>query len=80
MRIVHSIKPSLFITDYRLPQMDGIQLYDYLCSTKDIAHVPTIIMSAQMPEDEVKKRHLTGLNKPFELDDLLDTVAKLIAS
>jgi DNA-binding NtrC family response regulator len=78
MRVMHSIKPCLFITDYRLPQMDGIQLYDYLCMAKELIQIPTIIMSAHMPEDEVKKRHLVGLNKPFELDDLLDTIAKLM--
>ncbi len=78
MRVMHSIKPCLFITDYRLPQMDGIQLYDHLCATKELTQIPTIIMSAHMPEDEVRKRHLVGLNKPFELDDLLDMVAKLM--
>ena len=31
-----------------------------------------------MPEDEVEKRHLIGLNKPFELDELLDTITKLL--
>ena len=78
MRVMRNLRPCLFITDYRLPQMDGIQLYDHLCATKELAHIPTIIMSAHMPEEEVAKRHLIGLNKPFELDDLLDIVAKLM--
>ena len=78
MRVMRNVKPCLFITDYHLPQMDGIQLYDHLCMTKELVHVPTIIMSAHMPEDEVEKRHLIALNKPFELDELLDTVAKLL--
>ena len=36
-------------------------------------------MSAYMPEEEVAKRKLVSLKKPFELDELLDTVEKLLA-
>ena len=35
MRVMRNLRPCLFITDYHLPQMDGIQLYDHLCRTKD---------------------------------------------
>ncbi|GAC1350230.1 MAG: hypothetical protein PVS3B1_36650 [Ktedonobacteraceae bacterium] len=78
MRVMCTLKPSLFITDYHLPHMDGIALYDYLLAKDKLAHVPTIIMSANIPEEEVKKRHLVGLEKPFELDELLDTVEHLL--
>lgn len=78
LRVMRNVKPNLFITDYHLPQMDGIQLYDHLCATEELAHIPTIIMSAHMPRDEVEKRHLVGLNKPFELDELLDIVEELL--
>jgi len=78
MRVLRTIRPSLFMTDYLLPQMNGIALYDHLCATNDLKHVPTIVMSAYLPEDEVKKRQLIGINKPFELDELLDTVEKLL--
>lgn len=79
LNVVRSVKPSLFITDYRLPYMDGIELYDRLRSTEDLADTPTIIMSAYLPEEEVKKRQLISLSKPFDLDELLNTVAQLLA-
>ncbi len=79
LKAVNYVKPSLFITDYRLPQMDGIELYDCLRSTDDLADTPAIIMSAYLPEEEIKKRRLISLSKPFELDELLDTVEKLLA-
>lgn len=78
LRVVHDIKPSLFITDYRLPQMNGIELSDRLRATKGLEQIPTIIMSAYLPEQEVKKRQLVAMPKPFELDDLLDTVERLL--
>ena len=73
-----NIKPSLCITDYRLPIMDGLELYDRLHSTEGLKNTPVIIMSAYLPEQEIKKRHLVSLSKPFELDDLLNTVQKLL--
>lgn len=79
LQLVHQVKPCLFITDYRLPHMDGIELYDRLRSSRELADTPAIIMSAYLPEEEVKKRKLVCLNKPFELDELLNTVEKLLA-
>jgi DNA-binding response OmpR family regulator len=74
LQAAHSVIPSLFITDYRLPRMDGIELYDKLHSIKELASTPAIIMSAFLPEEEVKKRQLVSLHKPFDLDEFLDAV------
>ncbi|MBV9258861.1 MAG: response regulator [Ktedonobacteraceae bacterium] len=79
LKAVDHVKPCLFITDYRLPHMDGIELYDRLRSTDDLADTPAIILSAYLPVEEIKKRHLISLSKPFELDELLNTVEKLLA-
>jgi DNA-binding response OmpR family regulator len=78
LQLVREVKPCLFITDYRLPHMSGIELYDRLCATKDLENTPTIIMSAYLPQEEVQKRRLVSLNKPFELDEFLDTVETLL--
>lgn len=79
LKAVDAIKPSLCITDYCLPSMDGIELYDRLQASQELQGTPVILMSAYLPEQEVKKRKLISLNKPFELDDLLNTVNKLLA-
>ncbi len=79
LQAVREVKPCLFITDYRLPYMDGIELYDRLHAKKELEDTPAILMSAYLPPDEeVKKRKLVSMNKPFELDELLDTVEKLL--
>jgi CheY-like chemotaxis protein len=80
LQLVRSVKPSLVITDYRLPHMNGLELYDMLKSMQSLKDTPAIIMSAQLPVQEVRKRNLVGLNKPFELDDLLNTVERLLAA
>ena len=79
LQVARSIKPCLFITDYWLPRINGLELYDRLQATKELADTPTIIMSAYLPEQEIKKRNLIGLNKPFDLDEFLAMVEKLLA-
>lgn len=78
--IVKSIKPSLFILDYQLPHMNGIQLYDRLHAIKELAHVPTMMMSASLPRAELERRAITGMNKPIDLDDFLQTIEQLMKS
>lgn len=79
LQMVKQVRPSLFITDYRLPSMNGIELYDHLHAQKILNGTPVIIISAYLPpEEEVKKRQMIGMRKPFELDDLLDKVETLL--
>ena|SRR5215469_1858050 len=78
LKIVHWLKPSLFILDYQLPFLNGIELYDRLHEMKELERTPAIIMSANLPAGEVKKRRLINLRKPFDLDDLLNTVEKTL--
>ena len=79
LETVKTIKPNLFVLDYLLPRMNGIDLYDRLHATKELEHIPAIMMSANLPASEARKRKITCLKKPFELDELLQTIEKLIA-
>jgi CheY-like chemotaxis protein len=79
LEAVTTMKPNLFITDYRLPYMNGIELYDRLHATKELENVPVLLISAYPPTREIQKRKLISMSKPFELDDLLDTVERLLA-
>ncbi len=76
LKMVHDLKPSLFLVDYQLPGMDGIALYDRLHAITDI---PAIIMSANLPTRALQERHLTGVAKPFDVDQLLHTIEQLLA-
>ncbi len=80
LQLMDKVKPCLFITDYHLPHMNGLELYDMLQLMQPLKDTPAILMSAQLPEQEVQKRNMVGLNKPFELDELLDTVERLLAA
>jgi DNA-binding response OmpR family regulator len=79
LKAVTSIKPNLFILDYHLPSMNGIELYDQLHTRKELEHVPAVVVSARLPRQDIDKRQIVGMNKPLELDDLLHTIERLLA-
>ncbi len=79
LKVTHDIKPSLFLLDYRLPKMNGVELYDQLHTREGLETVPAIILSANLPLQELTKHGLVGLKKPFDLDQLLQTIEKTIA-
>lgn len=75
--VVQAVQPTLVLLDYQLPDMTGIEVYDRLRARKELMAVPTIMMSANAPHYELSKRHLVELEKPFEIDTLLDLVETL---
>lgn len=79
LRVVQEITPILFIFDYQLPSMTGIQLYDQLQRQEELQTVPAIMMSANLPMAELGKRHILGITKPFDLDVLLNAITQLLA-
>ncbi len=78
LKTVTNIKPSLFILDYQLPRMNGLELYDNLHTTKGLEHIPALIISARLPKHEIEKRKLASMSKPLELDDFLQAIEKLL--
>jgi CheY-like chemotaxis protein len=79
LKLVHDIKPSLFLLDYSLPRMTGLELYDRLHATEELEDIPALMISAHCPWDEARRRKITCMRKPIELDDLLQTIDSLIA-
>lgn len=78
IKAVSNIKPSLFILDYQLPRMNGIELYDRLHAMKGLEDVPIIMISARLPRKEIAKRNIVAMSKPLELDDFLQAIEKLL--
>lgn len=80
LKLVHNVKPSLFLLDYGLPRMTGLELYDRLHATEELEDVPALLVSAHCPWDEAKKRKIRCMRKPIELDDLLETIDSMLSS
>jgi len=78
MRTVQEMTPVLFLFDYHLPSMTGIQLYDQLHTNTELAAIPTIMLSANLPMRELEKRYILGLKKPFDIDKLLSLIEQAL--
>jgi DNA-binding response OmpR family regulator len=80
LQVTRKLIPDLFIIDYLLPHMNGIELYDILRSRQELVAIPTIIISAHLPIQEIIKRKIIGLKKPFDLRELLGTIQERFVS
>jgi CheY-like chemotaxis protein len=78
LKLVSTIKPDLFVLDYQLPNMNGIELYDHLHAMHGLEDVPALFMSANLPTGELRKRRVYYIKKPFELEELLQTIENLL--
>jgi DNA-binding response OmpR family regulator len=79
LNMVNGIKPNLFILDFHLPRMNGIELYDRLHAMPALTQVPVIMISARLPEKELARRSIIGMNKPLDLDEFLEAIEDLLA-
>jgi DNA-binding response OmpR family regulator len=73
------LKPNLLLLDYKLPDANGIELFDRLRANIYLAAIPALILSGNIPYWEAQKRQLSYLRKPFHLDDLIRAIDKHIA-
>jgi len=75
------IMPHLLLLDYSLPDMNGLELYDWLQSFEHLKYIPTILMSARNPPlEEIHRRGILYLRKPFAVTELLAIIKKLFSS
>ncbi|MBO0796590.1 MAG: response regulator [Ktedonobacteraceae bacterium] len=79
LNMLQTVTPELFLLDYHLPGMSGLELADQLRSREDGKHVPILIMSADLPYVDIAKKQLKSLQKPFDLDAFLLTITELLA-
>jgi DNA-binding response OmpR family regulator len=65
--------PSIILSDYMMPRMNGCELFDWVRSSKNNSKTPFIFMSAT-PELITSIGTYAVLRKPFEFDALMSKV------
>ncbi|GAC1467895.1 MAG: hypothetical protein NVS2B12_12320 [Ktedonobacteraceae bacterium] len=78
LQVVKDITPNLFLLDYLLPSINGLELYDRLQAQDTLVHTPKVLMSANLPQLAAEQRHLMALKKPFDIDDLFSLVERML--
>ncbi len=79
-QMIDATPPSLFLLDYQLPEMNGLELADRLHAIKELEAVPTLMISANSPSRQaMQQRHITFLRKPFDLSEVLEAIDQLLS-
>ncbi len=79
--VIAAVHANLVILDIDLPDTSGLALYDRLRHEPKTAAIPVLFMSAARHRDELARRDIhTFLGKPFDLDDLLALVSRILAA
>ncbi len=74
------LNPCLLMLDYRLPGINGLELYDRLQQNEEISGVPTIMMSAALPLTELEQRGIHPLHKPMEIGHVIRMITHAMAT
>ena len=81
LKAATQVMPHLLLLDYSLPDMNGLELYDWLQSYEHLKNIPTILMSARNPPlEEIQRRGILYLRKPFAVTELLAIIKTLFTS
>lgn len=73
--------PDVFLLDVMLPDGSGVDVCNYIKRTNNIRKIPVIMMSAHATAVELDQSCTAEafISKPFNLDDVLSTLAHCTA-
>jgi len=74
------IKPCLLLLDYKLPGLNGLEIYDRLQSMEETRGVPAIMMSASLPVEELQRRGIYQLRKPMDIGNVIRMITHALAT
>ena len=74
------IQPCLLLLDYKLPGLNGLEIYDRLQSMEETRGVPTIMMSASLPVEELQRRGIYQLRKPMDIGNVIRMITHALAT
>ena len=82
LELAREHRPQLIVSNYRMPVMNGLELFETLRSSPELAHIPFIFISGDASVKLEKTALLdvadAMLAKPFRMAPFLRTVASLL--
>ena len=80
LEAAQQIQPCLFLLDYRLPGMNGVEIYDRLQTMEETRGVPAIMMSATLPTADLQQRGIYQLRKPMDIGNVVRMITHAVAT
>ncbi len=79
LQALHKRKPDLVLLDLMMPRMDGRDVVREIRQTRELRHLPIVLISARQDEAEAlvsdyPKGISAYIAKPFRVDDILAVV------
>lgn len=73
---------DLIISDWHMPELDGIDLLRKVRADDRLEHIPFIMLTSDVSSESINEAVLMGVNayltKPFRSDPLIEKVEKLL--
>jgi CheY-like chemotaxis protein len=81
-KLEKGIKPDIILVDLKMPGMSGKDLVEKMRSDQRYDYIPVTIITGSIPTAEIlppKDAYQALVIKPFDLQELIDTVKRLTA-
>jgi CheY-like chemotaxis protein len=79
---VKQVQPHVVTLDIMMPRLDGWETAARLRDDPDTSHIKVVLLSARAQEADLQRGEKIGvdayLTKPFDPDELIDTVRRLM--
>ncbi|MFJ2685976.1 response regulator [Pseudomonas sp. NPDC087342] len=81
LEVLERERPSLIITDFMMPVMDGLEFATAVRALPSVSHLPIILMSGAQAHIGMQRSDLFNavLAKPFKIDLMIAEVRSLLA-
>ena len=73
-RLRDGLQPNLIIIDVQMPQMDGYELLVWLMASEDWRHIPVVVWTGAISEQEVKRYYRAGANSLLLKQDAMQDI------
>jgi len=81
LEVTRDITPDLLLLDYRLPEINGVMLYQHLQAVKGLREISALIINTPSFHENLLygKRKVLYLTSPLEQDELLSSIEMVAA-
>ncbi len=79
LRLLGESQPALVLSDVMMPYIDGRELARVMQTDMEYRAIPVVLMSAASRAIVQGVPHAAFVSKPFEFEEILATVARVLA-